>query len=513
MALHCARLASVSLAVLLTAACSNGAPGTQQSPSAVGRMDSGDATSSANATDAGRRDPSDPTVIEIPTWITGLGIVNEASADERCRWSVSYPQVPDASSLNQDLRKDADYWLAQIRDGDVNCSEDSGIPGVHVGFDFTAATGNVIGVRVTTTLSGSAGDGESRKTYWYDGITRRSGSADRLIAPEQMTAFATELKNLLGGRPGVEQEQLTAVLAGPDRSVLTDIAFDSGGDLIVAVPEGTIGSGAAGRIVVQVPASAAKPLLSDLGRRAQVQATSPASTLALPGASAKPATATPTAPSTPDTNNPAPDCTRVKCVALTFDDGPGRYTAQLLRDLAAYNARATFFTVGQNVAIYPSLVRAEVQAGHEIGNHTWSHVDLSTASPAVIVRQIRKTDQIITKITGSAPTLIRPPYGAISGQVRANVDRPLVLWDVDTLDWKYHDSARVTRSAITGIQPGDIVLMHDIHATTVAAVPAILKSLSKRGFHFVTVSQLMAGEKLSAGKSFGANGNAFGRDR
>ncbi|MFD0478865.1 polysaccharide deacetylase family protein [Nonomuraea thailandensis] len=188
------------------------------------------------------------------------------------------------------------------------------------------------------------------------------------------------------------------------------------------------------------------------------------------------------------------NCRRVKCVALTFDDGPGKYTDALLRSLAAYRARATFFVVGQNVAAYPGIVRRTHAAGHEIGSHTWSHPDLTKLSAAAVRSQFARTDRAIRAAIGITPKLVRPPYGAFNATVRSQAGRPVVMWSVDTLDWRYRNSAKVARKAIKAVRPGSVILFHDIHPSTVRAIPKVLKSLSKRGYRFVTVSQLFGGD-------------------
>lgn len=187
------------------------------------------------------------------------------------------------------------------------------------------------------------------------------------------------------------------------------------------------------------------------------------------------------------------DCRRAKCVALTFDDGPGRYTDTLLRQLAAYHARATFFVVGQNVAANPAILRRTVAGGHELGGHTWSHPNLTTLSAAAVRSELARTDQAIKAATGLVPRIIRPPYGALNAAVRMQTSRPMVMWSVDTLDWLHRDSARVAKKAIKSVRPGSIVLFHDIHPSTVRAMPQILRALSKRGYKFVTVSQMFGG--------------------
>jgi hypothetical protein len=165
------------------------------------------------------------------------------------------------------------------------------------------------------------------------------------------------------------------------------------------------------------------------------------------------------------------------------------------------------------VAVGPfwPTVRDEVAAGHEIGNHTWSHRDLTTLKPAEITDQIGRADQAIEAATGFRPTLVRPPYGAFNRTVQKTVDRPLVLWRVDPRDWEHHDSAYVADYITKHVRPGDVVLMHDIHATTVDAVPQILDTLAERGYHFVTVSQLLAPTQLTTDKTWSHNENAAAR--
>ncbi|MEV0380399.1 polysaccharide deacetylase family protein [Nonomuraea sp. NPDC050643] len=187
------------------------------------------------------------------------------------------------------------------------------------------------------------------------------------------------------------------------------------------------------------------------------------------------------------------DCRRAKCVALTFDDGPGVYTDALLRHLAAYRARATFFVVGRNVAANPGILRRTYAAGHEIGSHTWSHPDLTRLSALGVRSELARADRAIRAAIGITPKLVRPPYGALNAAVRSQTARPMVLWSVDTLDWRFRNSARVIRKTTASVRPGSVILFHDIHPSTVAAMPALLKVLSKRGYTFVTVSQLYGG--------------------
>ncbi|MFF5261164.1 polysaccharide deacetylase family protein [Actinomadura viridis] len=198
------------------------------------------------------------------------------------------------------------------------------------------------------------------------------------------------------------------------------------------------------------------------------------------------------------------DCGEAKCVALTFDDGPMGSTSRLLDILADSDVKATFFLVGRNVHEFPDLVRREAAEGHELANHSYTHTDLGRSSSARVTSELRRTQEAIRHVTGVTPTLMRPPYGSTDGEVAA-VTRRLklaqVLWAVDPLDWKARDSDRVARAVVKQTRNGSIVLLHDIHSSTVKAVPLIIRRLEEKGYVFVTVSELFD-EPLTPGKKY-----------
>ncbi len=209
-------------------------------------------------------------------------------------------------------------------------------------------------------------------------------------------------------------------------------------------------------------------------------------------------------PGLPDPGGAGPpvDCRRVKCIALTFDDGPGPYTARLLGMLAAAHVRVTFFLVGGNIRGREAIVRQELAQGDAIGDHTWTHPELSALSSAAIRSQLARTLAEIRRATGGGTPLMRPPYGATNHRVAA-VARSMgfaqILWSVDTNDWRDRNSRIVAHRAVTWAHRNDIILMHDIHPTTVAAVPQILRGLARRGFTFVTVPELFGDRPLRPG--------------
>lgn len=195
-----------------------------------------------------------------------------------------------------------------------------------------------------------------------------------------------------------------------------------------------------------------------------------------------------------------PDCGRLACVALTFDDGPSEATSALLDDLADARVRATFFVVGDQARWWPTQLRREVAEGHAIGNHSLTHPYLATLTPAQVHEELLGGENAIAEITGTRPLLVRPPYGNYSAAVRS-FGHPLVLWDVETLDWQHHDPAQVLARVAAQVRPGSIVLMHDTQnqLDTLAAVPRLIRNLRAAGYTLVTVPELLAPHTLVPG--------------
>jgi peptidoglycan/xylan/chitin deacetylase (PgdA/CDA1 family) len=191
---------------------------------------------------------------------------------------------------------------------------------------------------------------------------------------------------------------------------------------------------------------------------------------------------------------PAPvDCGQARCVALTFDDGPDVETGRLLDLLKQRGVPATFFVLGRQVEQHEALARRITAEGHEIGNHTWNHERLTTLSPAGIRENLQRTADLVTRVTGTSPTLVRPPFGASNSSVAAAAGAPIVLWTVDPRDWRKRDPDAVYERVTAQVRPGAIVILHDTRKTSVDAVPRILDTLAQRGYTFVTVSRLFGG--------------------
>jgi peptidoglycan/xylan/chitin deacetylase (PgdA/CDA1 family) len=184
-----------------------------------------------------------------------------------------------------------------------------------------------------------------------------------------------------------------------------------------------------------------------------------------------------------------------KHVALTFDDGPSASTTPTVLDaLEKYGCRATFFEVGENIKdSTASLLVRQLELGCEIGNHTNSHTNLKELdSKKKIKKELKGTDDSIKAYTGETSTLVRTPYGATNKKVLSAIDAPNIYWSIDTEDWKYKDTDRLIKYVNKHAQDGSIILMHDIHETTVNAVDSILEKLTNNDFEMVTVTELFA---------------------
>lgn len=185
-----------------------------------------------------------------------------------------------------------------------------------------------------------------------------------------------------------------------------------------------------------------------------------------------------------------------KFIALTFDDGPSIYSSSLLKVLEDNNINATFFILGNKVKIYNNVLNQSLKDGNELGNHSYNHKWLIKLDEDDLKTQIDDTQNIIKQYTGYTPTLFRPTYGSINDKVKKASDLDIVLWTIDTLDWKYNSVNRIVNNATKRVKDGDIILMHETYKRTVEAVKQIIPILKNKGFTFVTVSELREIQKL-----------------
>ncbi|MEU6341569.1 polysaccharide deacetylase family protein [Streptomyces sp. NPDC046977] len=198
----------------------------------------------------------------------------------------------------------------------------------------------------------------------------------------------------------------------------------------------------------------------------------------------------------PGDPRPAVDCATDKCVALTFDGGPSRPTPALLDILKEKHVHATFFVQGKgHTDTYPQTVLRMAREGHEIGNHTWSHKNLTTLDEKGITAEIAPVQRDVRAITGHTPTVMRPPQGrtddAVSG-VMKRLGLAQVLWSATASDFATRDTDTIVQRILEQTHRDGIILLHESYGGTVPAVPTIIDTLQKRGYTLVTFSQLLA---------------------
>ncbi|MCP3012281.1 polysaccharide deacetylase family protein [Nocardiopsis dassonvillei] len=456
--------------------------------------------------------------------------------------SYRYPLLGDDHPLTVEART----AMAERQTAFLEDLPEGGSPELHQDTAILAASPEVVGARLTATASAGGDETFEADTLWYDANSGAVLPWTSLFRDEEAIEQAHlvladvleegydlpehQLPGLVGevasgertapeggasadgrdgtadgeaaGGPGGEADATTEPLdlsePGQARkaaerwagSPLDDLAFSTAGGLAVRMdPDAVPSAGRVGEVLVPLEAADVEGLLSELGYRAREAALhgdglGDGLSQDEGGLSAQGHTL---------------DCQRLKCVALTFDDGPGEHTDRLLDSLAEYDAHATFYVLGSLVDDFPAPVERMAEEGHELGNHTWKHDDLAKMSADEIRKDIERTNAAVREVTGVEPPTIRPPYGSLNGTVRKTVEQPLVLWDVDTLDWRSRDTEDVSAAALDNTVPGSVVLFHDIHETSVRAIPDVLAGLHRQGYHFVTVTDIFGYQGMESG--------------
>lgn len=469
----------------------------------------------------------------LPDWIEGLTARTDSHQGAPYRFFASWPHIEGyprlADTLHELIEAERTPFAAQVGEP---IERRVVLPELNISFEFLVASGDVIGVRLREYAFYGAGGADRSTTVWFD-LAR-----DEVVPAAALVRDLDELASLVRDalrrdRPDLSIPELFEEGTAPTAANYESIGFTAEGDLLVEFDEYQVGPGSSGAPRVLIPSATAEGLLSDFGARARREVLSPSGELRLPPPPPEPTpappTATPTATPTmtPPTATPTPaptetppppslpapppatgspstgrvDCAVTACVALTFDDGPAAPTARLLAILADYDARATFFVLGVNATYRADTLAAIAAGGHEIGNHTYDHRDLTKLSTEQMLEQVNTTASAVQRATGQRPALLRPPYGAFDERVARSLELPVILWSVDPRDWADHDAAVVADRVTSRAQRGSIVLLHDIHDTTVDAVPAILEDFQRRGFTVVTVSELYGGN-LVAGQAY-----------
>lgn len=195
-----------------------------------------------------------------------------------------------------------------------------------------------------------------------------------------------------------------------------------------------------------------------------------------------------------------------KMIALTFDDGPNYNTSKILEILNKYNVRATFFVLGSKINHNEKIIKTMDEYGMEIGNHTYSHKLMTSMSNLDIIKEVEDTSDLIYNIIGKHPNLVRPSYGSFNKKIKESINMPIIIWNIDTLDWKSHNSKKIVSRVMNKVSDGDIILMHDIYSATVRAVDILVPKLISEGYQLVSVSELFYYKNINL-----ENGKVYGK--
>ncbi|UOE43199.1 polysaccharide deacetylase family protein [Agromyces larvae] len=355
----------------------------------------------------------------------------------------------------------------------------SGAHAFSIGCTVVAASGPMLGERIVVLRREAGVTVSATRAVQYRAPDGALGDGADLYRPEThrqvlgQLARALVLGNLLP--PGAAP--FRDVTAEGARAILADSTVVAEG-VVIAVPWPVRADGSGEyTVTVVLPARTVGPWLTGFGRSIldAVRAAEPFD-----------------AGDAPTAADPV-DCTLVACVSITYDDGPTGLTDTLLDTLADRRAPATFFLQGGYVGNRPDTVRRTAAEGHELGNHTWGHPDLTKLPDDQVRAEIDRTQAAIAAVTGQAPAMVRPPYGASDERVRSLVPLVWVVWSVDTNDWRDPGVESLTAYAVGAAGRGGIILMHDTHAQTVEAAAGIVDGLRARGFTLATVGSQFGG--------------------
>ncbi|QLF52224.1 polysaccharide deacetylase family protein [Candidatus Saccharibacteria bacterium oral taxon 488] len=312
-------------------------------------------------------------------------------------------------------------------------------------------------------------DKKSSEVIGLDNLTEKSEEAIKAIVTAARHDVAQTIKQRQQAEANLDEMITKETLAN------FTIA-DDGNTLVWPIGQASLLPSAYGEMTIKVPITAVAKYLQNSTARKLANIPKPPEPKPTPAPAAPPAV-----------NSGG------KVIALTFDDGPGPYTAQLLDILDQHGAKATFFLIGSKVSAQADVLRRMHSRGHQLGNHSWSHPELPKLPVGQIAGEIDRTNDAIKQATGVKPTILRPPYGAVNSAVLEQLrlrGMSSILWSVDTRDWADRNSEIVCSRAVAGAHPGAIILMHDIHQTSVNAVPCILSALKQQGYSFVTIQRL-----------------------
>lgn len=403
----------------------------------------------------------------------GIRIVTDVSNDKKTPFAINYPQTESKTfndEISQYISSSKEQYLKSM-----NKIKDKEVTGeLNISFETSPYNEEYYSFILTKMLYlGGAHHEVTTKTYFYNNKTGTLIDIQTLLHNDEnnLATLAAHVRSELQQNPQfkgqlLEKELITATEPKWANFERFAIVEDS---LALYFDEEEIANRSAGAPIVKLPLSLINPLLASEFQIAMETMQPPVST------------------GNEQTNDPTK-----KRIALTFDDGPHpKVTEQILNILDKYQAKATFFMLGSRVQYYPAIAKDVLARGHEVGNHTWNHPVLTKLTAEQVSKEYTSTAGAITQAIGQGPTVFRPPYGATNEMVNAQIPVPVVLWSIDTMDWKHRNAQQLLPYVQNNLHNNAIVLMHDIHQSTADGLDAVLAFLQSQGYECVTVSEIM----------------------
>lgn len=434
---------------------------------------------------------------EIESNYPGVKIVTKTSNDPNSPFAIQYPQTSYTSFNEKILTYITDAQTYYIRTMEKKRETDKKATGeLNISFEtITHHSGTYSFVLVTNTSFSDADSGTLEiRSFHANPDNGNTYSIEELFDndPTKLDRIASLVRDAIKNDPSLSGHLLEKSMemhTQPFWKNYRNYAI-SDESLLFYFDEQTIADKEVGPPIVSLQIDKVAPLLIDVFQPTKVEDSNEvedSSTVSSPNKDDESShDQGPTHADDEGKEEPLP-----KQVALTFDDGPDpKVTRQILETLGKHQAKATFFMLGSRVEYYPDVVNEVMEAGHELGNHTWNHADLTKLSTDKIQKEITSTSTMIEKIAGQKPEAFRPPYGAFNNTVRFQTELPIVLWDVDTLDWKHRNPDTLLQIIKDQTKDGSIILMHDIHQSTADGLDAVLTYLESEGYEFVTVAEL-----------------------
>lgn len=401
----------------------------------------------------------------------GVIIITEQDTDEKAPYTIEYPETVD-ETINETIHNYIEEVKSQYKSAvqfiNDNSLEENIISNLTIQFETFIYEENYYSFKFIQKQSLQEGEHSTIKTIFYDRSKGQVYTLANLFSDDKknLETFATHIRSLLSSK----EEYKSIVDPNKLKNLTTnDLNIKhftiQNEDLVIYFDEDVVAAKDHGVIRVAVPLSFLNPILSTEFQREMAQ----------------------------EEENILVFNDNIKRVALTFDDGPHPVvTTQILNHLDNYNAKATFFMLGNRIQHYPEVAKDVLTRGHEVGNHTWSHPLLTRLSMETIMQEFNSTEQMIVDTLGINSSIFRPPYGVSNDSIDSTIPRPSVNWTIDTLDWKHRNANQSISVIKKSMHNNAIILMHDIHQSTADGLPAVLEFLQAEGYQFVTVSELLS---------------------